>query len=60
MGAYKTYGEGKVVVYSDAMMFTAQLGGGLSWIKLGLNSKLNPENHRLLLNTIHWLDGSLK
>ncbi len=60
MGANKTYGEGKVVVYSDAMMFTAQLGGGLSWIKLGLNSKLNPENHRLLLNTIHWLDGSLK
>jgi hypothetical protein len=29
MGAYKTYGEGKVVEYSDAMMFTAQLGGGL-------------------------------
>lgn len=60
MGACKTYGKGKVVVYSEAMMFTAQLGGGLSWIKLGMNSKLNPENHRLLLNTIHWLDGSLK
>ena len=57
MGAYKEYGNGKVVVYSEAMMFTAQLGGGLSWVKLGMNSNHQPENHMLLLNTIHWLDG---
>ena len=56
MGAYKSHGKGKVVVYSEAMMFTAQLGGGFSWIKLGMNSKKNPKNYQLLLNTIHWLD----
>ncbi len=56
MGAFKTYGQGKVAVFSEAMMFTAQLGGGFSWMKLGMNHKDKPQNYQLLLNTIHWLD----
>jgi hypothetical protein len=56
-GAYKKSGKGKIVVYGEAMMFTAQLGAGLSWVKLGMNSENCPNNYKLLLNTIHWLDG---
>jgi hypothetical protein len=56
-GAYKTFEKGRVVVYSEAMMFTAQLGAGLSWVKLGMNSEQCPNNYKLLLNTIHYLDG---
>ena len=37
-GAYKQYGEGRVVVLGEAMMITAQLVGGLSWKKIGMNS----------------------
>lgn len=58
-GAYKTYGKGRVVVFGEAMMFTAQLGGGLSWIKIGMNSTACSDNYQLCLNTIHWLDGLL-
>ena len=56
-GAYKEYGKGRVVVFGEAMMFTAQLGGGLSFIKIGMSSSNCPDNHKLLLNIIHWLDG---
>ena len=56
-GAYKKFGKGKIVLYGEAMMFTAQLGAGLSWVKLGMNSEKCPNNYRLFLNTIHWLDG---
>jgi hypothetical protein len=57
MGAYREFEMGKVVVYGEAMMFTAQLGAGLSWVKIGMNSPKSPNNYQLLLNTIHWLDG---
>lgn len=59
-GAYKTFGKGRVVVFGEAMMFTAQLGGGLSWIKIGMNSRECPDNYQLLLNSIHWLDGQME
>jgi len=55
--AYKAYGKGRIVVSGEAMMYTAQLGGGLSWLKLGMNSESCPDNYQLLLNSIHWLDG---
>ena len=58
-GAFKKFDKGRVVIYGEAMMFTAQLGAGLSWVKLGMNSKKCPKNYQLLLNTIHWLDGQL-
>ncbi len=59
-GAYKNYGKGRVVVFGEAMMFTAQLGFGLSWIKIGMNSESSPNNYQLFLNSIHWLDGLIE
>lgn len=58
-GAYREYGNGRVVILGEAMMITAQLGAGLSRMKMGMNSPAAPYNYRLLLNIIHWLDGML-
>ena len=55
-GVYMTYGKGKVVAFGEAMMFTSQLGWGLSFIKLGLSDPKAKNNQQLLLNIIHWLD----
>ena len=57
-GAYKKFGKGRVVVFGEAAMFTAQLVG-LEQIKMGMNNIAAPENFQLLLNIIHWLDGKL-
>ena len=58
-GAYKKYGKGKIVVFGEAAMFTAQLQGPEK-IKLGMNSVVAAENYQLLLNIIHWLDGKIE
>lgn len=55
-GAYKKYGKGKIVAFGEAGMFTAQIAGPEK-IKMGMNSEVAAENHQLLLNIIHWLDG---
>ena len=55
--AYKRHGEGRVVVSGEAAMFTSQCFGGLSWRTGGMGSPMAPNNYRLLLNLIHWLDG---
>lgn len=57
-GAYKEYGKGRIVVFGEAAMFTAQLAGQKK-IKVGMNTKLASENHQLLLNIIHWLDRKI-
>jgi hypothetical protein len=57
-GAFKPYGKGRVVVFGEAAMFTAQLAGP-NKIKAGMNSEIAGENYKLLLNIIHWLDGRL-
>ena len=58
-GAYKNYGNGKVVVFGEAAMFSAQLAGPKK-IKAGMNNPAASENYKLLLNIIHWLDDKLK
>ncbi len=57
-GAYKKSGEGRIVVFGEAAMFSAQLAGEQK-IKAGMNSEDASENYQLLLNIIHWLDGKL-
>ncbi len=57
-GAYRTFGKGRVVVSGEAAMFTAQLAGPQS-IRVGMNQSEAVQNHQLLLNIIHWLDGKL-
>lgn len=58
-GAFKRQGRGKVVVFGEAAMFTAQLVGPRNY-KAGMNNDVAPENYQLLLNIIHWLDGQLE
>ena len=59
-GAFKKFGEGRVVILGEAMMITAQLAVGLSWKKIGMNSPQAPYNYQLLLNITRWLDGRLE
>ena len=58
-GAYKKYGKGRIVVFGEAAMFSAQLAGTKKR-KMGMNNKVAPENYQLLLNIIHWLDGVIE
>jgi hypothetical protein len=55
-GAYTSYGKGRIVIFGEAAMFTAQLQGKS---KVGMNQKSAAQNAQFLLNTIHWLDGIL-
>ena len=57
-GAYMHYGKGRLVVFGEAAMFTGQYGGGLSWMKVGMNSPRAKNNYKLLLNIVHWLDDT--
>lgn len=54
-GAYMEYGKGRMVVFGEAAMFTAQLGGPERF-KAGMNAEYAEQNYILLLNIIHWLD----
>ncbi|WP_051315339.1 DUF4350 domain-containing protein [Algoriphagus terrigena] len=55
-GAYMTYGKGRVVIFGEAAMFTAQLQGK---DKVGMNQKSASQNAQFLLNIFHWFDGLL-
>jgi hypothetical protein len=54
-GAYMEYGKGRLVIFGEAAMFTAQLAGATK-VRAGMNADYADENYRLLLNIIHWLD----
>ena len=53
-GAYLKYGKGRVVVFGEAAMFSAQKAGNT---KAGMNTPEGAQNYLLLLSLIHWLDG---
>jgi len=56
-GAFMKYGKGKIVVFGEAAMFSAQLAGtGPNQRRAGFNSPHARQNIQLLLNIIHWLD----
>lgn len=50
------YGKGRIVIFGEAAMFTAQLQGKN---KMGMNTKSASQNAQFLLNTLHWLNGIL-
>jgi len=54
-GAFMKYGKGRLVMFGEAAMFTAQLAGPTQ-TRVGMNSDYAEENYKLLLNIIHWLD----
>ncbi|RJP63546.1 MAG: DUF4350 domain-containing protein [Ignavibacteriales bacterium] len=53
-GAIMEFGKGKVAVFGEAAMFTAQLVRGD--FKVGFNSDQALQNAPFTLNLIHWLD----
>ena len=52
-GAYMKYGRGRLVMFGEAAMFTAQLAGPTQ-VKIGMNSEFAEENYKLLLNIISY------
>ncbi len=57
-GAYKKFVKGRVVVFGEASMFSAQISEPENR-KMGMNSFDAVDNHKLLLNIIHWLDEKI-
>jgi hypothetical protein len=47
-------GNGRVAVFGEAAMFSAQLAGP-GQQKMGMNAPEAKQNHQLLLNVMHWL-----
>ena len=56
-GAVLQYGKGRVAVFGEAAMLTAQLQGPEK-NPMGMNQGPQ-QNPQFLLNIIHWLDGKL-
>ncbi len=53
-GAIMKFGKGKIAVFGEAAMFTAQIVN--ESIPVGINSPEAPDNARFVLNLVHWLD----
>jgi hypothetical protein len=53
-GAVMQIGAGRVAVFGEAAMFSAQLAGP-GQQKIGMNAPEARQNHQLLLNVLHWL-----
>ena len=58
-GAVKKFGNGKIAVWGEAAMFSAQIAGEQK-VKVGMNSTKARHNYQLLLNIIHWLDSLIQ
>jgi hypothetical protein len=58
-GAVKEFGEGKIAVWGEAAMFSAQIAGE-NKRKVGMNAPEAKHNYQLLLNVIHWLDNIIE
>lgn len=56
-GAWLPFGSGRVLVFGEAAMFTAQRSGNS---RMGMNTDSAGQNVQFLLNAMHWLDGTLK
>ena len=53
-GAVMDFGRGRIAVFGEAAMFSAQLAGP-GHEKVGMNAPEASQNHQLLLNVLHWL-----
>lgn len=53
-GAYMNFGKGRLVVFGEAAMFSAQKAGNGG--KFGFNAREAKNNPAFLLRLIHWLD----
>jgi hypothetical protein len=57
-GATRQIGAGRVAVFAEAAMFSAQLAGP-EQMPLGMNAPGAEQNPQFLLNVMHWLAGDL-
>ncbi len=57
-GAVMNFEKGKIAVFGEAAMFSAQIAGA-DRRKVGMNTPEAEENYQLLLNIVHWLDDRL-
>lgn len=57
-GAAMRHGRGRVAVFGEAAMFSAQLAGP-ERRPMGMNDPGAPQNVQFLLNVMHWLTGVL-
>jgi hypothetical protein len=55
-GAVRRWGQGRVALFGEAAMFTAQVGGP-ERRPMGMNAPLAAQNPQFLLNVVHWLSG---
>jgi len=58
-GAVMRFGKGRVGVFGEAAMFSAQLAGP-DRSPMGMNAPVAAQNPQFLLNVMHWLSGKLK
>lgn len=54
-GAALAFGQGRLAVFGEAGMFTAQLNA--SGNPMGMNAAIARQNPQFLLNVVHWLSG---
>lgn len=57
-GATLNIGKGRVAVFGEAAMFSAQLAGPKK-SPMGMNAPIAKQNPQFLLNVMHWLSGLL-
>jgi uncharacterized protein (DUF2249 family) len=57
-GAVMRFGKGRVAVFGEAAMFSAQLAGP-NRNPMGMNAPIASRNAQFLLNLMHWLSGKL-
>jgi hypothetical protein len=57
-GAAVPFGKGRMAVFGEAAMFSAQVAGPQR-NPMGMNDPTAAQNAQFLLNVIHWLDGRL-
>jgi hypothetical protein len=53
-GAVLATGRGRVAIFGEAAMFSAQVSGPTQ-APMGMNAPAAKQNHQLLLNVLHWL-----
>jgi uncharacterized protein (DUF2249 family) len=57
-GAVMRFGKGRVAVFGEAAMFSAQVAGP-NRNPMGMNAPIAARNPQFLLNVMHWLSGKL-
>ena len=57
-GAVLRFGAGRVAVFGEAAMFSAQVTGA-NRAPMGMNAPIGKQNVQFLLNLIRWLTGSM-